>query len=199
MPLDNEGFFHAKSQKTLSPRTVMTPLRSKIARWPAVKRVAFERELIAQQLSIEKIAKKYGVAYQTAINWKLRVLKPAMAAAAQQQDIEERGMARQYLDWLLETNKSSITDLKENKASPKVHGTIAQQLGQGASLVRMLGDLTGEFAEAESVREKDKPPAIIRCIVLPKIGEAISMDVQVAIPTRHAAALPPAQDDSGDA
>lgn len=199
MPLDPGGIYRERlSKKSLAPRGDFATRRAKgkIASWNVTVRSNFERELLARQKSIRQIAEEYGISEQTAHNWKQKVLTPAIRAAQQQDDIVQAGEARTYLGWLLGKNRDSINDLTEGqqvtdpetgetktvKGDPRVHGTVAQQLGQGANLVKLVGELTGEFAEAEAIHGQPKEQTVIRVISLPKCGETFGVEVSTTKP-----------------
>lgn len=164
--------------------------RGTISKWPREKRAAFERELTAGIKSMAQIAEKYGISPSLAYDWKRAVLKPALVAAAQVEDIERQGNARQYLNWLGEVTRTAITEMTEGKVvtdaegnetvemgDPKRHGTVASLIGQGLNHVKMLGELTGEFREAEAAAGVSNQPTIIRVITMPKSTDQVGVEV----------------------
>lgn len=191
MPLEPEtGIYRAPSKKVLSPKAVAArPSKGKIAKWDRQKRSAFEREILARQKSLKQIAQEYGVAYQTAVQWKIGPLAAAVKAAHQQDDIEEQSAAREHLSFLFGVNRRTIEALeaggtetedaetgavKMTPVDPRVTGTIAQNIGQGANLVKTLGEFTGELADVANNRPVEN--TVIRVISMPKMsGVEISM------------------------
>lgn len=205
--IGQDGLFRAETKKTLVSKRLRVAHGKNpgiISKWPISKRSAFEREILARRKSQQEIADEYGVNVNTVANHKKRTLMPAVIAAQQQDNIDQCGQARQYLNWLFEESRDSIEHLKYGKevlnsetglpeidpetghekrqfADPKVHGTVAQLIGQGRAVVERIGEVTGEFKTQSA-----NVPQIVRVITIPKIGEI--MDVQIA------GEMPPAVD-----
>lgn len=195
MPLEPEtGIYRAPSKKVLSPKAVAArPSKGVIAKWPREKRHNFEREILAQQKPLKQIAQEYGIAYGTAVQWKVKTLQPAVMAATQQHNIEEQSAAREHLSFLFGVNRRTIETLEAGgtqvedpetgvtsltPVDPRVTGTIAQNIGQGANLVKTLGEFTGELADVAN--SKPTESTVIRCISMPKMA-----GVEISMQTRH--------------
>lgn len=195
MPLEPEtGIYRAPSKKVLSPKAVAArPSKGIIAKWPRATRDNFEREVLARQKPLKQIAKEYGIAYGTAVQWKVTVLQPALQAAQQQDNIEEQSAAREHLSFLFGVNRRIIEALEiealedgteevnaetgevtRKHMDPRVTGTIAQNIGQGANLCKNLGEFTGELADVANSRPVEN--TVIRVISMPKsLGVEVSM------------------------
>lgn len=204
MPLEPEtGIYRAPSKKVLSPHRVASrPSKGKIAKWDRTKRNNFEREILAQQKSLKQIAKDYDIAYQTAVQWKIGVLQPAVRAAQQQHDIEEQSAAMKHLSFIYEVSRDAITDIVKGKevtnpetgevtrepVDPRIYGTLAQHIGQGVNLAKALGEFTGELVDVAN--SKPAESMVIRCIQMPKLaGVEISMQTRQR-PTIELSAVP---------
>lgn len=213
MPLEPETeIYRAPSKKVLSPHPVASrPSKGIIAKWPRATRDNFEREILARQKSLKQIAKEYGIAYGTAVQWKVAVLQPALQAAQQQDNIEEQSAARKHLNFLFGVNRRIIEALEvealedgteavneetgevtRKHMDPRVTGTIAQNVGQGANLCKNLGEFTGELADVAS---KPVESTVLRVISMPKcVGVEISMSNRQR---QHIELAPVPEDDGG--
>lgn len=161
-----------------------------VARWTPERRSNFEREILARRKTIAQIAKEYDVSQNTVGNHKKRILMPAIVAAQQQADIDERKEAQAYLRWLYEEGRDSIRRVKYGKIvvdqqtgmpkvdpetgeevrileDPRRHGTVSQLITAARAVVEKIGEATGEFKNVGN----DDTPKIIRVITIPKIGE----------------------------
>ncbi len=213
MPLEPETeIYRAPSKKVLSPKAVASrPSKGKIARWDRTKRNNFEREILSKQKPMTQIAKEYGVAYQTLIQWKTQTLQPAVMAAQQTHDLEEQSAARQHLSFLFGVNRRTIEKAEAGGETvvdpetgaktfipidPRVTGTIAQNVGQGANLVKALGEFTGELAD---VANKPVENMVVRVITMPKCSSVIELQTsrQLQRPVIELAPVP--EDDPPDA
>lgn len=213
MPLEPETeIYRAPSKKVLAPRAVAArPSKGKIARWTREKRHDFEREILSLQKPLVQIAKDYGVSYGTAIAWKTKTLQPALIAAQQTHDIAEQSAARQHLSFLFGVNRRTIEALEKGGTEitdpetgepklvpidPRVTGTIAQNTGQGANLVKALGEFTGELADVANSKPVEN--TVIRVISMPKCPSIIDIHTsRQALP--RAIELAPVPEDDPDA
>lgn len=207
MPLEPEtGIYRAPSKKVLSPRAVAAkPSKGKIAKWPREKRNAFEREILAMQKPLKQIAEEHGIAYGTAIQWKVKTLGPAVRAAQQQHDIQEQSAAREHLSYLYGVSRRATDALENGKievnpetgeetrvpVDPRVYGTLAQHIGQGVNLAKTLGEFTGEIAEVAAASGRPTENTIIRVISMPKqTGVEISMSNRLPRPIVELSPVP---------
>ena len=216
--IDEDGLYRAPSKKTLmhkASRIRPRGRKSTVSQWAPRKRHDFEREILAGQKTLREIGQKYGVSVNSITNYKIRVLGPAIRAAEQQMDIDQRDQARQHLEWLYSEAKDSIEQLKygqpvidpetglpqvdpetgeeiRKKADPKLHGTVSQLLQAARPIVEKIGEVSGEFKTSE----QDSAPRIIQVITIPKIGEQVQ-DLPAAIPVKAIAAPEETPEDEG--
>lgn len=148
-----------------------------VAKWPKEKRIALEREIVAQRISMKEIAAKFGVQPRVVERWKYNVLRPALEAARQTDNIEKSNEAKQHLDWLMAEAKDTITQVKSSKLDSSQTGTVATLLGVGLQLVQKIGEITRELAAPGQVPVSASGEQTIRAIIIPKIGDNVGIEM----------------------